>query len=462
MKPSQRSGHSGWRQILRHPCIWLRGACGSAIGTLISIHGLLVALAIPARVQAQTFPTLNSAKPSAGAVGFPVHGVVEYFFSEEMQPLQHLTWLVTTVSPNSRLGDVSVEWSYDRRSLRAWRKQGFPAGERIAWGVDERGFASVGSGLPLDLDRDGDFVVGAGGAAEFPRLSVLFSRNWIQSGSNALVSPFPAGFSFRATADFGQGTDFTNSVLVRPNLEHTQLVQPGSSGPVYSLLWSGVDQEEFERLFPNGDYRFEVYSPAFTQFVFASVTNRPFPDPLHFAGLPGAGLTGSNPTFRIVWDKPADSADAAVIRICDAQSGTQVYLSPPPGDAGAVSAGEGAADVPVSVLAVGHGYKLFLERWRRDVQPLAGFTTAVGFGAVTEIELAASFLSPGRISSIGRSDHAIVLEVSGARGNPPVLERTSDWKTWDSLDTGSWSNGVLRFEDTGTTNPAAFYRLRAR
>ena len=310
MNPSQRFDDTGWRGILRHPLIRFPGAFGSRIGRLFSIHALLIAVAFPARVQTQTFPTLSSSNPSPGAVGFPVHGVVEYFFSEEMRPQQHLTWLVTTVSPNIRLGEVSVEWSYDRRTLRAWRNQGFPAGERIAWGLDEKGFTSVGSGLPLDLDQDGDLVVVAAGvAAENPRLSVLFSRGWTQSGTNELFSSVPAGFTFRAMADFGKGTDYTGSVLVRPNSEHTRLVQSAGSGPAYSLRWSGVDPQEFENLFPNGDYRFEVYSPTFTQFVFASVTNRPFPDPLHVSDLPGAGFSGSNATFRIVWDKPGESAD---------------------------------------------------------------------------------------------------------------------------------------------------------
>ncbi len=462
INPSQRFDDTGWRGIVLHPLIRFPGAFGSGIGRLFSIHALLLALAFPARVQTQTFPTLNSSNPSLGAVGFPVHGVVEYSFSEEMRPQQQLTWLVTTVSPNTRLSEVSVEWSYDRRTLRAWRKQGFSAGERIAWGLDERGFAAVGSGLPLDLDKDGDFVVGSAGvAAENPRLSVMFSRSWTQSGTNELFSSVPAGFAFRAEADFGHGTDYTGSVLVRPTSEHTRLVQSAGSGPAYSLRWTGVDSQEFENQFPNGDYRFEVYAPTSTQFVFASVTNRPFPDPLHVSDLPGAGFSGSNATFRIVWDKPGESADAAVIRICDALSGTEVYASPPPGDAGGIAASAGSADLPISVLAAGHGYKLFLERWRMDVQPLSGFTTAVGFGAVSEMAFAGSFLSPGRISWIERSNQAILLEVSGSRGNPPVLERTLDWKAWSSLGVGSWSNGVLRFEDPVTTNPAAFYRVRA-
>lgn len=448
---------------MRRPRGRFPGASCSGIGRLLSFLALLIAFAFRVSVQAQTFPALSSSKPSPGAVGFPVHGVAEYFFSEEMQPLQHSTWLVTTVSPNTRLGEVSVEWSSDRRTLRAWRNQGFPAGERIAWGLDERGFASVASGLPLDLDQDGDFIVGAAGVASGnPRLSVFFSRRWTQSGTNELLSPVLAGFSFRATADFGQGTDYTGSVLVRPTSEHTRLVQPDGSGPVYSLRWSGVDRQEFERLFPNGDYRFEVDSPVFTQFVFASVTNRPFPDPLHVWDLPGAGFSGSNATFRIVWDKPGESADAAVIRIFDALSGAEVYVSPLPGDPGGIAASAGSADVPISILAAGHGYKLFLERWRMEVQPLSGFTTAVGFGAVTEMALAASFPFPGRISGIGRSERAVVLEVSGSRGNPPVLEKTLDWKVWSPVGFGSWSSGVLRFEDPVTTNPAAFYRLRAR
>ena len=247
-----------------------------------------------------------------------------------------------------------------------------------------------------------------------------------------------------------------------PAKEHLhRLGLPKGTRPRTWLFDLAADPQEFENLFPNGDYRFEVYSPTFTQFVFASVTNRPFPDPLHVSDLPGAGFSGSNATFRIVWDKPGESGDAAVIRICDALSGTEVYVSPPPGDAGGIAASAGSADLPISILAAGHGYKLFLERWRMDVQPLSGFTTAVGFGAVSEMAFAASFLSPGRISWIERSDQAILLEVSGLRGNPPVLEKTLDWKAWSSLGVGSWSNGVLRFEDPVKTNPAAFYRLRA-
>lgn len=85
-----------------------------------------------------------------------------------------------------------------------------------------------------------------------------------------------------------------------------------------------------------------------------------------------------------------------------------------------------------------------------------------GFGAISEMAFAASGLSSGRISGIERSDQAILLEVSGSRGNRRVQGKTLDWKAWTSLGVGSWSDGVLRFEDPATTNPAAFYRVRAR
>jgi len=410
------------------------------------------------RLLGQSYPTLVSARPTSGSIGFPTHGVVEFTFSEAMQPKQKLFWLVASASPITRLVDMDIEWSYDLRTLRAWRRAGFPPGEKIDCVIDEQGFASVSGGLPLDLDRDGSFTLRSEEPVQgAPYFLLSFLKKCPQSGTNLPALDGPV--LVKALARLGLQSRISEVQIVNPKLQRTRLYADSPDQTSFSMNSSVEVPSQLPTLFPTGDYRFEVDSPDYMQFLFVPVTSVLLPDPAQLTELPTSLGKGTNNGFRISWTTGFGVGDAAVIRITDGHSGEQVYSSPEPGSPNHVTIAAGSVDLAPGVLKLGRDYRIALERWQNDSNSAAGFTTSIQRGASTESIFTTLPYLPLRITQLHRTGTDLILEASGFISTLPTLEKSSDLRTWSRVGRTFQTNSVFWLEDDNATNPAAFYRL---
>ena len=119
---------------------------------------LLVMTVLISSVAALAQPTLTSVVPANQATGVATNVAVVFRFSEQMNPVQVMTWVALVNStPVFIDSSMTYQWSVDGRDLTARCTGGFPAGATISWSMDKTEFTRTIDNSELATDYSGIF-----------------------------------------------------------------------------------------------------------------------------------------------------------------------------------------------------------------------------------------------------------------------------------------------------------------
>ena len=434
---------------------------------------LLVMTVLISSVAALAQPTLTSVVPANQATGVATNVAVVFRFSEQMNPVQVMTWVALVNStPVFIDSSMTYQWSVDGRDLTARCTGGFPSGATITWSMDKTEFTRTIDNSELAADYSGIFFTsgssgggGGGGGTGTAKLSLSYSANYDQFSGGAPILATSNVYFFVADVEAPASRNLASATLTIPGGAVKTLQGFPFIGPTNFFL--GVFSNNLAQLqsaFPAGGYTFTLQASGSNQAVAVTLPTISFPGAPTFANYAAAQTVDPAQPFSIQFNAGGLATNYVFVQVNELVSGNTVFESPDFGTLGALTGTSNNVRLAAGILQAGRTYELSIQRWSAFTNSVPGAVSVAGFGTSTRSLLrttggAADYIV--RLAGPAFSANTFSVRASLATNATYHFERTVDFTNWTSLSSiVPSSTNAQTFTDTNPTNKAAFYRFR--
>ncbi|MFO7936642.1 MAG: hypothetical protein R6V06_03440 [Kiritimatiellia bacterium] len=407
------------------------------------------------------------ANPADGTEWVSRDSVVAFHFSHSMNPAYiSISW--TENGGPLSTGTFSYYWTNSNSMLLCEFSSAFPVDSEIGWTLNLAEFKDAAD-FPLEGMPAGGFRTGIEEPETPPDIemvSLLKTRFFVQTNSAAPISD----------GRYEAAVEIETMAVNRLKSSSVTSLADGRSSPLYPDPWSGDEYEapgeygsqtDFDRFYPNGDYKFAVdgIADGLQNIILSLGETNQYPAAPTITNL--SGLQGIDPatSAKIQWNAlpgwssvPQTGAGFIELEIND-QFGNEVLWIE---GSDMISGTE--YEIPPDTLRPGRVYevRLFFVRitdWNENIY--SGVMGAAGFESSTKFTITTGGQAEWpSIVNIERSGVSMQLAFSELyEGGWYALDVSSDLKRWTPLS-GIWS-GSSGFQDVDACYlKSRFYRLR--